>query len=596
MSASNGTAPTLTQQESAGAQSSASESNGTTPGSQPAPNTTPSLAAAQAPSSNSTSQAHDDGLICRWNACGDRFTTPEALYDHICERHVGRKSTNNLNLTCQWGSCRTTTVKRDHITSHIRVHVPLKPHKCNYNNCGKTFKRPQDLKKHEKTHAQETGHVTHAPPPDHRDPSGMNVAYRQGTHPQQNRAPTSYYDHNGALRNNSAYGHPQHNSYYTPHQQSQPYQPMPYYTPHMNSRGGEHMGYQAGAGYDTRKRVDTALEDFFGAAKRRQINPASYADVSRSLMSLHVAGGGLATEYAAHPAGLGPVGHGAGVAQGAGPLTQHYYLPPSSLRNKDELEHLDTILAQMQTTLWDNQSQPQGAHYAHAADTRQTGGAYAQRSAHADPYGMSAAQQLPSPMAPSSSGTPSVTPPSTTMSYNTSHSPGASSQGLSPESRHSSTSVAYPTLPSVNYQGQPASSTLGTSFHPVERRHSGGMLQRADDGSRREASRAVVDHDHKTTTLASKAPVSVAVSSPSEGSETGSSDPETYDEWIQNMKTIDRLRALIRDRLERRDYVESDRAQPIDPMVLDSDRHRQDEAPQRKVDIPLYPTLPPINP
>ena len=52
-------------------------------------------------------------------------------------------------------SCRTTTVKRDHITSHIRVHVPLKPHKCDF--CGKAFKRPQDLKKHVKTHADDGG-------------------------------------------------------------------------------------------------------------------------------------------------------------------------------------------------------------------------------------------------------------------------------------------------------------------------------------------------------------------------------------------------------------------------------------------------------
>jgi uncharacterized Zn-finger protein len=59
-----------------------------------------------------------------------------------------------LNLTCQWGNCRTTTVKRDHITSHIRVHVPLKPHKCDF--CGKAFKRPQDLKKHVKTHADDS--------------------------------------------------------------------------------------------------------------------------------------------------------------------------------------------------------------------------------------------------------------------------------------------------------------------------------------------------------------------------------------------------------------------------------------------------------
>jgi len=79
---------------------------------------------------------------------------PPQMQDHVCERHIGRKSTNNLNLTCHWGSCRTTTVKRDHITSHVRVHVPLKPHKCQ--SCGKAFKRPQDLKKHVKTHADES--------------------------------------------------------------------------------------------------------------------------------------------------------------------------------------------------------------------------------------------------------------------------------------------------------------------------------------------------------------------------------------------------------------------------------------------------------
>lgn len=90
----------------------------------------------------------DDNLACQWDKCTERCESAEALYDHICERHVGRKSTNNLNLTCGWNMCRTTTVKRDHITSHIRVHVPLKPHKCNF--CGKSFKRPQDLKKHVK--------------------------------------------------------------------------------------------------------------------------------------------------------------------------------------------------------------------------------------------------------------------------------------------------------------------------------------------------------------------------------------------------------------------------------------------------------------
>lgn len=35
----------------------------------------------------------------------------------------------------------------------MAVHTPLKPHPCSV--CGKTFKRPQDLKKHERIHTQE---------------------------------------------------------------------------------------------------------------------------------------------------------------------------------------------------------------------------------------------------------------------------------------------------------------------------------------------------------------------------------------------------------------------------------------------------------
>ncbi|KAF7337443.1 hypothetical protein MSAN_02217100 [Mycena sanguinolenta] len=81
------------------------------------------------------------------------FADPEALYNHLCNDHIGRKSTNNLCLTCKWKDCGTTCAKRDHITSHLRVHTPLKPHVCDI--CKKSFKRPQDLKKHEKIHTEE---------------------------------------------------------------------------------------------------------------------------------------------------------------------------------------------------------------------------------------------------------------------------------------------------------------------------------------------------------------------------------------------------------------------------------------------------------
>ncbi|PWN45650.1 hypothetical protein IE81DRAFT_339228 [Ceraceosorus guamensis] len=89
---------------------------------------------------------------CQWDGCGKLYSDPEDLYRHLCDDHVGRKSTNNLCLTCRWTGCDVSCAKRDHITSHLRVHTPLKPHTCDI--CSKTFKRPQDLKKHERIHTE----------------------------------------------------------------------------------------------------------------------------------------------------------------------------------------------------------------------------------------------------------------------------------------------------------------------------------------------------------------------------------------------------------------------------------------------------------
>lgn len=115
-------------------------------------------APSSAPSQQSAGSSPASSHRCLWESCTKSFADPENLYNHLCNDHIGRKSTNNLCLTCKWKDCGTSCAKRDHITSHLRVHTPLKPHVCEI--CEKSFKRPQDLKKHEKIHT-EAHHAQH---------------------------------------------------------------------------------------------------------------------------------------------------------------------------------------------------------------------------------------------------------------------------------------------------------------------------------------------------------------------------------------------------------------------------------------------------
>ena len=64
-------------------------------------------------------------FTCFWLDCSQKFHDPENLYNHLCNDHIGRKSTNNLCLTCKWKDCGTTCAKRDHITSHLRGRSPF---------------------------------------------------------------------------------------------------------------------------------------------------------------------------------------------------------------------------------------------------------------------------------------------------------------------------------------------------------------------------------------------------------------------------------------------------------------------------------------
>lgn len=546
----------------------------------------------------------DDNLSCQWDKCSERCTSAEALFEHICEKHVGRKSTNNLNLTCGWNQCRTTTVKRDHITSHIRVHVPLKPHKCEF--CGKAFKRPQDLKKHVKTHADDS--VLRSP--EQHGHGGQSSGYRQGEKVNAG----GYYDHNGQLHsgNPASYGNPHHsthNGYYAP-QQPSPYGPV-YYPVSHGGDIGQH------AAYDNRKRNYDALNEFFGDAKRRQIDPTSYAQVGQRLMALQglpIHGGGISEYIQAAPQLVSVDGQGSH----GGPMPQHQYaLPLPNLRTKNDLMNIDQFLEQMQSTVYESSNaaaaagiQQPGAHYTHSAinfrqshSPPQTLQHLGQMSSH-----VSSAQHTAPMMATHStqsngSGTPALTPSSSAVSYASGHSP-ASSHGMSPIPRHSSTvSSAYPSLPAVSMGYSPHSaaaptSTLGTNFDSdPRRRYSGGMLQRSAVSARTVDMMDVSD-DSPTSSPKELTPrpdnvikseitnnIDPALSGISSPSESGDSARDRAEEaWIENIRVIEALRKLISDRLERKEYEDDE------DVSMGGTEHKDKKA-EEKISESLYPVL-----
>ncbi|KKA31184.1 hypothetical protein TD95_004476 [Thielaviopsis punctulata] len=560
--------------------------------SQPAGSSSPSSAKSDSPHpitattshSSISSSSSDEVLTCRWGKCKEYFPTPEVLYDHLCERHVGRKSTNNLNLTCQWNSCRTTTVKRDHITSHIRVHVPLKPHKCDF--CGKAFKRPQDLKKHVKTHADDN--VV----PRSGDPSGMS-GYRS----QPKAAGNPYYDHNPHMRAApSHFGQPAHAGYYGAPQPSTNY--GLYFNQPSLGRSYD-LGHHAPHGYDDRKRqTDAAVDNFFGNVKRRHVEPNSYAQISRSLLPLHgmvsTMGGGHEYMTQTAPVVQPPVGHGAG--NGPSPLAQTYYLPsmPNARTQKDLLQ-IDQLLEQMQTTVYESANQTtqgipiHGPHHEvrhtpspPATMHRGSTGGMMSGAYHHDHSMHNQPAQMHSPLnSISSGGTPVATPPSATMSY-PGHSPSPSTSDMSPQSRHSSTtsSALYPSLPAVSsvMPGQTATATLGPIHDNNERRrYESGLLQ----SGRNQAARRMS-----------------VVSNSSEASEADSETrerEEVYDRWLEDMRVLEKLRKYVKLRLESQDFDEEVSDREDSPSMSDRGDGDESEMVMSRATTPAAPFYPTLN-
>lgn len=417
-------------------------------------------------------------------------------------------------------------------------------------------------------------------------------------------APGGYYDHTPQMHpgQGAPYGHHQttHNGYYAP-QQSSSYAPV-YYGVNHGSDLGQH------AAYDTRKRGLDALNEFFGDAKRRQFDSGSYQHVSQRLMALQgipIGGGGLHEYVSAGPALVSVDGNG---GHHSAPMPQHQYaLPLPNLRTKNDLMNIDQFLDQMQHTVYDNATnsnataaagihQP-GVHYTH------TGLNY--RSSHSPPQTAlphshlgsqhATTSMMASHSSQSNAGTPALTPPSSSVSYTSGHSP-VSSHGMSPVSRHSSTtSAAYPVLPAVTMGYSPHStaapaSTLGTNFDSDQRRRfSGGMLQRSanprsgesmdlsSDGSRTPSPQATTPRLQSSgTSRIDPALGGVASPTPSDNGES----PE--EAWLHSARVVEALSKFVKERLSKGEYIDD---------AGDTEMGGTATKVEAKSSVGLYPTL-----
>lgn len=577
-----------------------------------------------------------DSLTCQWTGCGERCQTPEALYDHVCERHIGRKSTNNLNLTCQWGACRTTTVKRDHITSHMRVHVPLKPHKCDF--CGKSFKRPQDLKKHVKTHADDSV-LLRSP-----DNSLNQQPGASGYPPQDNKNAFFQNGHDMSAGPYPPSSGQTNNSYYPNPQQYSGYGQVNY--------PGANLGDQQSM--DTRRRAIEALNDFLGDVKRRALDPTSYYDVGQRLsttsLPLPVSSGngyslgngngygGNNQNHAFNPVhqlmdSFGGSSQGMPMNGGGGggvhaPLTQNYSLPMSNARTKNDLLDIDRFLEQLQATVYESSNQAAAAGIqqpgSHAQLPTNFGFNNYHRHSNSPPQfqhhssNASASQPLTSvaqmaSMTAHAQGldTPALTPASVS-SYQ--------SSGQSPMSSHSRSSgdgaSMYPQLPSVTgmsdmgagYTSAPPSG-LASGFDGFEgRRYSGGRLQREAPGPRRDgdAQSDAMDLDEEQARTPRKEDASQENASPSNvdpalrspqpeqaehtPSRSESVDDRTQEAWVENVRVIETLRNWIKDRLAQSDF---ERDQDSTPEPADHQRNNDIKLEQALVDPNIDPNMDP---
>lgn len=437
----------------------------------------------------------------------------------------------------------------------------------------------------------------------------------------------------------------------------------------FNGGNGIPAGYPygpQGSSYDnsglteSRKRQHDALNDFFGEAKRRNIDAAQYQDLGQRFSQfLQLFAPMAAAGFGGfNPNGFGGSGFGASSYgnQGFGNSgngydnsnnvqypTQHapamgpFAQPFPELRTKNDLMSIDQFLEQLQHTVYENENVASG--YQPVAGMHHQGFNFPHRRSNSPPRYQQAAATPGSYSSNSFANSSNMddTPALTPSSFQTSHSPHASTHQMSPNSRQPGQSL-YPTLPSFSSldttsnafagpSGNLPPSGLASQYDDYDgrRRYSGGLLQRQapaarDESDNIEASlRAEVgkeeqkQDERETEGQAESSPSQQNIKLPSVSEITRENEQEERKEneekpdakrqaWEENVNAIRLLRDYIKNRMERGEYddqAENDdgnrtpRANQDVDMKERNGNEEQATTPKRE-GASLYPVLRPV--
>lgn len=351
---------------------------------------------------------------------------------------------------------------------------------------------------------------------------------------------------------------------------------------------------------ETRKRNHDVLDQFFGDAKRRQIDPRHYMDLGAQFGGLQGLPIGVQNGYQQGPNGNynGQDVNGTTVAyamNSAPSMTGSFDMPFQQLKTKNDLMSIDQFLEQLQNTVYES---PRKCEiYGHPDPGIHTG---LDQGIDPNLQGSSNYWNKPGSIS-NASDTQSLgdTPALTPSSQMSSHSPHPQHAQYSPGSR---SGIGYPQLPPVSAHDISSGHFVPTSAPPSglasgfeqdldgRRRYSGGYLQRAQPSAR---SPGVGDVDSTAVgspssrrgssdrDLAQKVKsVELNKASPSTGDGSARRDVNGADEsansnqrfeeaWVQNIRVIEALRGFVRNRLEHGAFEDNDVAD--DEMQRDGD-------------------------